>query len=102
VAPPGIEKAFRKDVDAFYLAARMVELFLPDAPPAAENGGDRCFSMASYGASWKFALRIPAASLNLPRTPKGDARVSNCLRSNGNFRRRVDDAGLGRWRIHGG
>ena len=29
VLRPGIEKAFRKDVDAFYLAARMVELFSP-------------------------------------------------------------------------
>ncbi len=29
VLRPGIEKAFRKDIDAFYLAARMVELFSP-------------------------------------------------------------------------
>ncbi len=29
VLRPGVEKAFRKDVDAFYLAARMVELFSP-------------------------------------------------------------------------
>ncbi|WP_432817327.1 2-polyprenylphenol 6-hydroxylase [Sulfitobacter sp. JB4-11] len=29
VLRPGIEKAFRKDVDAFYLAASMVELFSP-------------------------------------------------------------------------
>jgi ubiquinone biosynthesis protein len=29
VLRPGIEKAFRKDVDAFYLAARMVEMFSP-------------------------------------------------------------------------
>jgi ubiquinone biosynthesis protein len=29
VLRPGIERAFRKDVDAFYLAARMVELFSP-------------------------------------------------------------------------
>lgn len=29
VLRPGIEKAFQKDVDAFYLAARMVELFSP-------------------------------------------------------------------------
>ena len=29
VLRPGIEKAFRKDVDAFYLAARMVEVFSP-------------------------------------------------------------------------
>ncbi|WP_187431713.1 protein kinase UbiB [Roseobacter fucihabitans] len=29
VLRPGIEKAFRKDVDAFYLAARMVEIFSP-------------------------------------------------------------------------
>ncbi|APE41976.1 2-polyprenylphenol 6-hydroxylase [Sulfitobacter alexandrii] len=29
VLRPDIEKAFRKDVDAFYLAARMVELFSP-------------------------------------------------------------------------
>lgn len=29
VLRPNIEKAFRKDVDAFYLAARMVELFSP-------------------------------------------------------------------------
>ncbi len=29
VLRPGIERAFRKDVDAFYLAARMVELFAP-------------------------------------------------------------------------
>ncbi|AXI48661.1 2-polyprenylphenol 6-hydroxylase [Sulfitobacter sp. SK012] len=29
VLRPGIEKAFRKDVDAFYLCARMVELFSP-------------------------------------------------------------------------
>ncbi|KIN65877.1 2-polyprenylphenol 6-hydroxylase [Sulfitobacter noctilucae] len=31
VLRPGIEKAFRKDVDAFYLAARMVEIFSPGA-----------------------------------------------------------------------
>lgn len=31
VLRPGIEKAFQKDVDAFYLAARMVELFSPGA-----------------------------------------------------------------------
>ncbi|MGJ8627100.1 MAG: 2-polyprenylphenol 6-hydroxylase [Sulfitobacter sp.] len=29
VLRPGIEKAFRKDIDAFYLAARMVEVFSP-------------------------------------------------------------------------
>ena len=29
VLRPGIEKAFRKDVDAFYLAARVVEIFSP-------------------------------------------------------------------------
>ncbi len=29
VLRPGVEKAFQKDVDAFYLAARMVELFSP-------------------------------------------------------------------------
>ncbi len=29
VLRPGIEKAFRRDIDAFYLAARMVELFSP-------------------------------------------------------------------------
>lgn len=29
VLRPGIEKAFKKDVDAFYLAARLVELFSP-------------------------------------------------------------------------
>jgi ubiquinone biosynthesis protein len=29
VLRPGVEKAFYKDVDAFYLAARMVELFAP-------------------------------------------------------------------------
>ncbi|EKE43794.1 2-polyprenylphenol 6-hydroxylase [Oceaniovalibus guishaninsula JLT2003] len=31
VLRPGIEKAFRKDVDAFYLAARMVDLLAPSA-----------------------------------------------------------------------
>ena len=31
VLRPNIEKAFRKDVDAFYLAARMVEIFAPGA-----------------------------------------------------------------------
>ena len=31
VLRPGIEKAFRKDIDAFYLAARMVEIFSPGA-----------------------------------------------------------------------
>ncbi len=31
VLRPGIEKAFKKDVDAFYLAARMVELLAPSA-----------------------------------------------------------------------
>ncbi len=31
VLRPAIERAFRKDVDAFYLAARMVELFSPGA-----------------------------------------------------------------------
>ncbi|MGV6850524.1 MAG: 2-polyprenylphenol 6-hydroxylase [Marinibacterium sp.] len=31
VLRPGIERAFRKDVDAFYLAARMVEVFAPGA-----------------------------------------------------------------------
>jgi len=31
VLRPGIEKAFYKDVDAFYLAARMVEVFSPGA-----------------------------------------------------------------------
>ena len=31
VLRPGIERAFRKDVDAFYLAARMVELLAPMA-----------------------------------------------------------------------
>jgi ubiquinone biosynthesis protein len=29
VLRPGIEKAFRRDIDAFYLAARMVEIFSP-------------------------------------------------------------------------
>ena len=29
VLRPGVEKAFQKDIDAFYLAARMVELFSP-------------------------------------------------------------------------
>ncbi|MFG6581798.1 2-polyprenylphenol 6-hydroxylase [Sulfitobacter sp. 1A12779] len=29
VLRPGIEKAFRKDIDAFYLAARMAEIFSP-------------------------------------------------------------------------
>ncbi len=31
VLRPGIERAFSKDVDAFYLAARMVEIFAPGA-----------------------------------------------------------------------
>ncbi|MFL4469427.1 2-polyprenylphenol 6-hydroxylase [Tateyamaria armeniaca] len=31
VLRPGIEKAFKKDVDAFYLAARIVEIFAPGA-----------------------------------------------------------------------
>ncbi len=31
VLRPGIERAFRKDVDAFYLAARIVEIFAPGA-----------------------------------------------------------------------
>jgi ubiquinone biosynthesis protein len=31
VLRPGIERAFNKDVDAFYLAARMVEIFAPGA-----------------------------------------------------------------------
>ena len=31
VLRPGIERAFRKDVDAFYLAARLVELLAPSA-----------------------------------------------------------------------
>ena len=31
VLRPGIEKAFRKDVDAFYLAARIVDIFAPGA-----------------------------------------------------------------------
>lgn len=31
VLRPGIERAFRKDVDAFYFAARIVELFAPGA-----------------------------------------------------------------------
>jgi ubiquinone biosynthesis protein len=31
VLRPGIEKAFKKDIDAFYLAARIVELFAPGA-----------------------------------------------------------------------
>ncbi len=31
VLRPGIEKAFRKDVDAFYFAARIVDLFAPGA-----------------------------------------------------------------------
>lgn len=31
VLRPGIEKAFRKDIDAFYLAARIVDLFAPGA-----------------------------------------------------------------------
>ncbi|AVO37719.1 2-polyprenylphenol 6-hydroxylase [Pukyongiella litopenaei] len=31
VLRPGIERAFRKDIDAFYLAARIVELFAPGA-----------------------------------------------------------------------
>jgi ubiquinone biosynthesis protein len=31
VLRPGIEKAFRKDVDAFYLAARMIELLAPSS-----------------------------------------------------------------------
>ncbi len=31
VLRPGIERAFRKDIDAFYLAARMVELMAPGA-----------------------------------------------------------------------
>ncbi len=31
VLRPGIEKAFRKDIDAFYFAARMVELLSPSA-----------------------------------------------------------------------
>ncbi len=31
VLRPGIEKAFRKDIDAFYLAARIIELFAPSA-----------------------------------------------------------------------
>ncbi len=29
VLRPGIERAFRKDIDAFYLAAQMIEMFLP-------------------------------------------------------------------------
>ncbi|WP_425040044.1 2-polyprenylphenol 6-hydroxylase [Primorskyibacter sp. S187A] len=31
VLRPGIERAFRKDIDAFYLAARMIELLAPSA-----------------------------------------------------------------------
>jgi ubiquinone biosynthesis protein len=31
VLRPGIEKAFRKDIDAFYLAARMIELLAPSS-----------------------------------------------------------------------
>ena len=31
VLRPGIERAFRKDIDAFYLAARMVEILAPSA-----------------------------------------------------------------------
>ena len=31
VLRPGIERAFRKDIDAFYFAARMIELFAPGA-----------------------------------------------------------------------
>ena len=31
VLRPGIEKAFRKDIDAFYLAAKIIELISPSA-----------------------------------------------------------------------
>ena len=41
VLRPGIEKAFNKDVDAFYLAARIVDTVCPWRAAAAPGGSDR-------------------------------------------------------------
>ena len=43
VLRPGIEKAFRKDIDAFYFAARMVELLSPSVAAASADGRHRPF-----------------------------------------------------------
>jgi len=80
----------------------MVELFLPDRAALRPMEGDEGISMASVRGELDLRSN-PLPRLNLAReTPKGDAGFSNCLRSNGNIPPRVYDAGLGRWRIHGG
>ena len=43
VLRPGIERAFLRDVDAFYFAAGMIELLGALRPPAAPEGGDPAF-----------------------------------------------------------
>ncbi len=37
VLRPSIERAFRKDIDAFYLAARMIEFLVACVAPAAPD-----------------------------------------------------------------
>jgi ubiquinone biosynthesis protein len=48
VLRPGIERAFRKDIDAFYLIARTIEIVAPDAAVAAD-GCDRPFRGRGHG-----------------------------------------------------
>ena len=73
VLRPGIERAFLRDVDAFYFAAGMVELLAPVRPPAAPEGGDPRISRAWCWASSTCAWRPPPrpSSPPTPRATRG-------------------------------
>ena len=69
VLRPGIERAFRKDIDAFYFAARMIELLSPASRASAPDGCDHAFRRRGAGRAGPAAGKRPLRR-NLPPIPK--------------------------------
>jgi ubiquinone biosynthesis protein len=71
VLRPGIERAFRRDIDAFYFAARMVELLAPSARRLRPTDVIAHFEGVVMG---ELDLRLEAASASeFAANTKGDA-----------------------------
>ena len=72
VLRPGIERAFRRDIDAFYLAARMVEVLAPGARRLRPTDVIAHFESVVMG---ELDLRLEAASASeFAANTQGDSR----------------------------
>ena len=98
VLRPGIEKAFRKDIDAFYLAARMVEIFSPGSRRLRPMEVIEHFDGVVRG---ELDLRLESAAASEFAANTQTTKAFNCPRSNGIFCPPGDDTGLGGRRADG-